>query len=187
MQYMDNYRKWLKDFASDKALVQDLAAISGNEKEIEDRFYTGLSFGTGGMRGVLGYGTNRMNVYTVRRATQGLSDILNAKSENPVVIVAYDSRRMSPEFAMEAVLTLCANGIRNQDVSTRCAPCRSSRSRCGICTGGRGHRDHRQPQSRRSITATRFTARTARSSAPKPPTRSPKRRSTPSAIPTPKP
>lgn len=113
MQYMEAYRKWLKDFAGDKALVQDLAAISDNEKEIEDRFYTHLSFGTGGMRGVLGYGTNRMNVYTVRRATQGLAGFLNAKipDRRPLVVVAYDSRRMSPEFAMETVLTLCANGI----------------------------------------------------------------------------
>ena len=113
MQYMDAYRRWLKDFAGDKALMDELTAISGDEKEIEDRFYTGLSFGTGGMRGVLGYGANRMNVYTVRRATQGLANMLNANAKKrPVVVVAYDSRRMSPEFALQTVLTLCANGIR---------------------------------------------------------------------------
>ena len=103
MQYMDTYRQWLRDFADDEQLVAALSAIAGNEKEIEDRFYTGLSFGTGGMRGVLGYGTNRMNVYTVRRATQGLADTLNKKAEKgkrPLVVVAYDSRRMSPDFAI---------------------------------------------------------------------------------------
>ena len=115
MQYMDVYRQWLTDFAGDPQLVKELTAIAGDAKEIEDRFYTGLSFGTGGMRGVLGFGTNRMNVYTVRRATQGLANILNAKAKQtkkrPSVVVAYDSRRMSPEFAMETVLTLAANGI----------------------------------------------------------------------------
>ncbi|HPJ03414.1 MAG TPA: phospho-sugar mutase [Candidatus Limiplasma sp.] len=113
MQYMDSYQKWLKDFQGDPALVRDLTAIADTEKEIEDRFYTNLSFGTGGMRGVLGYGTNRMNIYTVRRATQGLANFLNQKKlgRRPVVVIAYDSRRMSPEFAMETVLTLCANGI----------------------------------------------------------------------------
>ncbi len=115
MQYMDVYRQWLTDFANDPKLVKELTAIAGDAKEIEDRFYTGLSFGTGGMRGVLGFGTNRMNVYTVRRATQGLANILNAKAKKtkkrPSVVVAYDSRRMSPEFAMETVLTLAANGI----------------------------------------------------------------------------
>jgi phosphoglucomutase len=115
MTYMDTYRQWLREFAADKQAVAELTAVADNKKEIEDRFYTGLSFGTGGMRGVLGMGTNRMNVYTVRRATQGLSNFLNAQAEKtgkrPSVAVAYDSRRMSPEFALEAVLTLCANGI----------------------------------------------------------------------------
>ncbi len=113
MQYKDSYQKWLKDFQGDDALVSELSAIAGNDKEIEDRFYQNLSFGTAGMRGVLGYGTNRMNIYTVRRATQGLANYLNAKikGRRPMVVIAYDSRRMSPEFAMETVLTLCASGI----------------------------------------------------------------------------
>ena len=116
MHYQETYRQWLTDFADDTQLVQELTAIAGDEKEIEDRFYTGLSFGTGGMRGVLGYGTNRMNVYAIRRATQGLADNLNATKKGtkaPSVVVAYDSRLMSPEFAMETVLTLCANGIKS--------------------------------------------------------------------------
>ena len=117
MRYMETYRQWLADFAGDPKLVQELTAIAGNEKEIEDRFYTGLSFGTGGMRGVLGFGTNRMNVYAIRRATQGLANFLNTQAKKaeklPSVVVAYDSRLMSPEFAMETVLTLCANGIKS--------------------------------------------------------------------------
>ena len=77
MGYRDNYEAWLRDFAEDEATVADLKAIAGDEKEIEDRFYKNLSFGTAGMRGVLGAGMNRMNVYTVRRATQGLADYLS--------------------------------------------------------------------------------------------------------------
>ena len=81
MGYRDNYEAWLRDFASDEATVADLQAIAGDEKEIEDRFYKNLSFGTAGMRGVLGAGMNRMNVYTVRRATQGLADYLSAEEK----------------------------------------------------------------------------------------------------------
>jgi phosphoglucomutase len=115
MHYMDSYRQWMKNFSDDEKAIAELESIAGNDKEIEDRFYTGLSFGTGGMRGVLGMGTNRMNIYTVRRATQGLANFLNASKTEaaspPSVVIAYDSRRMSPEFATEAVLTLAANGI----------------------------------------------------------------------------
>jgi len=114
MQYMDAYQQWLKDFAADPQAAAELTAIASDPKEIEDRFYTDLSFGTGGMRGVLGMGTNRINIYTIRRATQGLANFLNAQAapgKRPSVAVSYDSRRMSPEFAMETVLTLCANGI----------------------------------------------------------------------------
>ena len=114
MSYREQYEAWLKDFAADEATLAELRAIAGDEKEIEDRFYRNLSFGTAGMRGVLGAGMNRMNLYTVRRATQGLADYLaqqqNGKQRG--VVIAYDSRRMSPEFAMETALVLCANGIR---------------------------------------------------------------------------
>ena len=114
MSYRQNYEAWLRDFANDEATVADLRAISGDEKEIEDRFYQNLSFGTAGMRGVLGAGMNRMNVYTVRRATQGLADYLSAEegAKERGVVIAYDSRRMSPEFAKETALVLCANGIQ---------------------------------------------------------------------------
>ena len=82
MGYRDNYQAWLRDFAADAQAVAELKAIEGDEKEIEDRFYRNLSFGTAGMRGVLAMGMNRMNVYTVRRATQGLSDFLSANEES---------------------------------------------------------------------------------------------------------
>ena len=108
------YNKWLNDFAADEALVTELQGIAGDEKEIEDRFYRGLEFGTAGMRGVIGYGTNRMNVYNVRRATQGLAQFIH-KVEGGAergVAIAYDSRRFSPEFALEAAKVLCANGVK---------------------------------------------------------------------------
>ena len=113
MGYRDNYQAWLRDFAADAQAVAELKAIEGDEKEIEDRFYRNLSFGTAGMRGVLAMGMNRMNVYTVRRATQGLSDFLSANEESRRrgVVIAYDSRRMSREFAEETALVLCANGV----------------------------------------------------------------------------
>ena len=82
MGYRENYQAWLCDFAADEQAVAELKAIEGDEKEIEDRFYRNLSFGTAGMRGVLAMGMNRMNVYTVRRATQGLADFLSADEEN---------------------------------------------------------------------------------------------------------
>ncbi|MCI6376304.1 MAG: phospho-sugar mutase [Clostridiales bacterium] len=114
MGYRENYEAWLHDFASDAATVSDLQSIAQDEKEIEDRFYKNLSFGTAGMRGVLGAGMNRMNVYTVRRATQGLADYLSAGESNKRrgVVIGYDSRRMSAEFAMETARVLCANGIQ---------------------------------------------------------------------------
>ena len=114
MSYRENYQAWLNDFAADEATHQELLSIAGDEKEIEDRFYRDLSFGTAGMRGVLGAGMNRMNIYTVRRATQGLADYLiedSAENKTRGVVIGYDSRRMSTEFALETALVLCANGI----------------------------------------------------------------------------
>ena len=114
MGYREGYEKWLKEFASDKKTVDELLAIAGDEKEIEDRFYTGLSFGTADMRGVLGAGENRMNVYTVRRATRGLADYINRLegAAQRGVVIAYDSRRMSAEFAKETALVLAHNGVK---------------------------------------------------------------------------
>ena len=113
MSYKEQYDFWLKDSYFDEKTKAELQAISGDEKEIEDRFYKDLEFGTGGLRGVIGAGTNRMNIYTVRKATQGLANyIIKQGGKDRGVAIAYDSRRMSPEFADEAALCLAANGIR---------------------------------------------------------------------------
>ena len=113
MTVQEAYQQWLHDFASDADTVRDLEAIAGDAAEIEDRFYTELSFGTAGMRGVLGAGTNRMNRYNVRRATKGLAQYLLQKPEEARrgVVIAYDSRRCSAEFAKDTALTLCAEGV----------------------------------------------------------------------------
>lgn len=113
MGYMEEYRFWLDDPYFDEETKKELKAIEADEAQIEDRFYKDLEFGTGGLRGVIGAGTNRMNIYTVRKATQGLANyILKAGTQDKGVAIAYDSRRMSPEFADEAGLCLAANGIK---------------------------------------------------------------------------
>ena len=113
MGYQQEYEFWLKDAYFDEKTKEELRSIAGNEKEIEDRFYRELEFGTGGLRGVIGAGTNRMNIYTVRKATQGLANyIISQGGREKGVAIAYDSRRMSPEFADEAALCLAANGIK---------------------------------------------------------------------------
>ena len=113
MSYREQYDFWLKDAYFDEATKEELRGIAENEGEIEDRFYKELEFGTGGLRGVIGAGTNRMNIYTVRKATQGLANyIIKQGGRDRGVAIAYDSRRMSPEFADEAALCLCANGIK---------------------------------------------------------------------------
>lgn len=113
MDYKELYNEWLSNPYFDEATKAELKAISDNEKEIEDRFYTELEFGTAGLRGVIGAGVNRMNIYTVRKATQGLANyILKVGGQEKGVAIAYDSRRMSPEFADEAALCLGANGIK---------------------------------------------------------------------------
>ncbi len=113
MGYMDTYKQWCDNEYFDESTRAELKSIAGNEAEIEDRFYKDLEFGTGGLRGVIGNGTNRMNIYTVRKATQGLANfIIKEKAADRGVAIAYDSRRMSPEFANEAALCLNANGIK---------------------------------------------------------------------------
>ena len=113
MTIRENYEQWLKDFADDAETVRELLEIRDDEKEIEDRFYTELSFGTAGMRGVLGAGMNRMNKYNVRRATKGLAGHLlkNPADAARGVVIAYDSRRFSAEFARDTALVLCAEGV----------------------------------------------------------------------------
>ena len=113
MGYREAYESWLNNPYFDEDTKQELRNIANDEKEIEDRFYMDLEFGTAGLRGVIGAGTNRMNVYTVRKATQGLSNyIIKVGAQAKGVAIAYDSRRMSPEFANEAALCLAANGIK---------------------------------------------------------------------------
>ena len=115
MSFNDNYNLWLESDAVDNCTKNELKAIAGNDKDIEDRFYKDLSFGTGGLRGVMGAGTNRMNVYTVRKATQGVAnEILSHGTEfaEKGVVIAYDSRNNSKEFAYECTRVLSANGIK---------------------------------------------------------------------------
>lgn len=111
---MEKYNAWLSDPYFDEEAKKDLESIQGNEKEIEDRFYRDLEFGTGGLRGKLGIGTNRMNIYTVRKATQGVADYINSQDVQgeKSVAIAYDSRNMSREFALETALCFNANGIK---------------------------------------------------------------------------
>ena len=113
MSYMETYREWCSNPYFSEETRAELEAIRDNEAEIEDRFYRQLEFGTGGLRGVIGAGTNRMNIYTVRQATQGLANyIISQNGQEKGVAIAHDSRIMSPEFAEEAALCLNANGIR---------------------------------------------------------------------------
>ena len=113
MNYKEQFDFWLNDAYFDAATKEELLAIRNDEKEIEDRFYKELEFGTGGLRGVIGAGTNRMNIYTVRKATQGLANYIKKEGgQEKGVAIAYDSRNMSPEFADEAALCLAANGIK---------------------------------------------------------------------------
>ena len=106
------YEEWLSKASADPDLKAELESIKGNAEEISDRFYRSLEFGTAGLRGVIGAGTNRMNVYTVCRATQGLADFLNAHFENPSCAIGYDSRIKSDYFSIESAKTLAANGVK---------------------------------------------------------------------------
>ena len=113
MGYMEIYNEWLGSDCFDAETKAELKAIADDEKEIQERFYKELEFGTAGLRGIIGAGTNRMNIYTVGKATQGLADYILANGgDNKSVVIAFDSRRMSPEFATAAALCLAANGIK---------------------------------------------------------------------------
>ena len=115
MNYFEEYKKWLDCSAIDADDKAKLKEIENNENEIKDAFYQNLAFGTAGLRGVLGMGTNRMNKYVVRRATQGIANYISKNGEelkNRGVVIGYDSRHFSAEFALETALTLCANGVK---------------------------------------------------------------------------
>ena len=111
--YKEIYNQWLENPYFDETTKDELKAIKDDENEIKERFYMDLEFGTAGLRGIIGAGTNRMNIYVVRRATQGLANyIAKVDKKSQGVAIAYDSRHMSPEFAQEAALCLAANGIK---------------------------------------------------------------------------
>ena len=113
MDYLEKYNKWLNDSAIDEETKKELMTIKDNESEIQDRFYKDLEFGTAGLRGVIGNGSNRMNKYTVTKATQGLANYINKNNpENKGVVISYDSRHMSKEFSDFTALCLNANGIK---------------------------------------------------------------------------
>jgi phosphoglucomutase len=115
VEYLKKYNSWLENDYFDEETQKELESIRHNEKEIEERFYKDLEFGTGGLRGIIGAGSNRMNIYTVRKATQGLANYILREGKEALekgVAIAYDSRYMSPEFADEAALVLNANSIK---------------------------------------------------------------------------
>ncbi|MDE5862953.1 MAG: phospho-sugar mutase, partial [Lachnospiraceae bacterium] len=113
MDYKQIYEEWMNNPYFDEDTKKELASIANDEGEIKERFYADLEFGTAGLRGVIGAGVNRMNIYVVRRATQGLANYIKKQGgESKGVAIAYDSRRMSPEFSEEAALCLAANGIK---------------------------------------------------------------------------
>ena len=113
MNYLEEYKKWCEDDCFDEETKKELLSIKDDEKEIEDRFYKELEFGTAGLRGVIGMGTNRMNKYTVGKATQGLANyILEQGTQDKGVAISYDSRKMSDEFSLQTALILNANGIK---------------------------------------------------------------------------
>lgn len=113
MDYLDEYKRWCSDPAFDKETKKELESIKDNEEEIKDRFYKELEFGTAGLRGIIGMGTNRMNKYTVGKATQGLANFIIKKGvQDKGVVISFDSRHMSPEFSKMTALILNANGIK---------------------------------------------------------------------------
>ena len=115
MGYMDEYKFWLESDCFDEKTKEELRSIADDDKEIQDRFYKNLKFGTGGMRGIMGAGTNRMNIYTVTKATQGLAEYIlevGPEAAKRGVVIAHDCRNMSAEFTEASALCLNANGIK---------------------------------------------------------------------------
>lgn len=131
------YKHWLAQSMEDKDLAEELAAINGDDEAVKDRFYRDLEFGTAGLRGVIGAGTNRMNIYTIRRATQGLAEYLNSAFKDPSVAISYDSRIKSDVFAKEAARVLAANDIHvHLYHELRPVPCLSFATRELHCDAG---------------------------------------------------
>ena len=158
MDYRETYEAWLANPYFDEETKKELQGIADDDNEIKERFYADLEFGTAGLRGIIGAGTNRMNIYTVRKATQGLANyIIKENGQKKGVAIAYDSRRMSPEFADEAACCLAANGIKayvfeslrpTPELSQSPPPLRSVRSWQVIPTRSRPtYRAHTQARS----------------------------------------
>ena len=113
MDYLEEYQKWIKSDIFDEETKKELESLKNNENEIKERFYKNLEFGTAGLRGIMGAGTNRMNKYTVGKATQGLANfIIKENGQDKGVAISYDSRNNSKEYAIESALCLNANGIK---------------------------------------------------------------------------
>ncbi|MDE5754069.1 MAG: phospho-sugar mutase [Oscillospiraceae bacterium] len=137
MSIMELYDNWCQKAVDDPDLQTELLSIKGNDVEIRDRFYRDLEFGTGGLRGVIGAGSNRMNIYTIRRATQGLANYVKASFENPSVAISYDSRIKSVAFAQAAAAVLAGNGIKVHIYSELMpTPCLSWAVRALHCSAG---------------------------------------------------
>ena len=137
MMEMELYNLWCENAVEDPDLIEELSSIKGKDSEISDRFYRDLEFGTGGLRGVIGAGTNRMNIYTVRRATQGFADYLNQEYKNPAVAISFDSRIKSDVFSKAAAEVLAANGIKVHIYAELMpTPCLSFAVRALKCQGG---------------------------------------------------
>ena len=144
MNYLETYEIWKKKQLEDPDLIAEMIEIEGNEQEIKERFIRMLEFGTAGLRGILGVGTNRMNIYTVALATQGMADYINEQYENPTVAIAYDSRIKSDLFARVTARVFAANGVKAylfKDANSNPFVCSSSaQMQCW-------YRDYCQPQS----------------------------------------
>ncbi len=137
MREMELYSLWRENVSEDPDLIKELNDIEGDNEQISDRFYRDLEFGTGGLRGVIGAGTNRMNIYTVRRATQGFADYLNQEYKNPSVAISFDSRIKSDVFSKAAAEVLAANGIKVHIYTELMpTPCLSFAVRALKCQGG---------------------------------------------------
>ena len=131
------YDLWRENVSGEPDLLSELEAIRDDKEAINDRFYRDLEFGTGGLRGVIGAGTNRMNVFTVRRATQGFADYLNQEYTNPSVAISFDSRNKSDVFSKAAAEVLAANGIKVHIYTELMpTPCLSWAVRALKCQGG---------------------------------------------------
>ena len=162
MNYLDTYNIWKSKHLEDPDLIAEMVDIEGNDHEIKERFVKMLEFGTAGLRGILGVGTNRMNIYTVALATQGMADYVKEKFENPSVAIAYDSRIKSDLFANVTARVFAANGVKAYLFKELMpTPTLSFAVRQLHCSAGIVIPPATTPP---SITATRPTVRTAASS-----------------------